>query len=175
MASQTSLDMRPLQTPHLDINHLAFADKDFQMKDTASPTYLLKLHCWSKDKFLNQKDDIHLWESNLPKYLLLEVHPFPEIIHFCHACYVPSQRAIVTPNQQVLFTITAESINQILQVQPCPNETRLSIEGFLDLYTKLEPPRIAQIFQTFIIEECHTPKETPPYAATIFLREADKS
>jgi len=99
MASQTSLDVRPLQIPHLDIDHLALADKNFQIKDIASPAYLLKLHYLSKDRFLNQNDDIHLWESNFPKYLFPEVHPFPDIIHFCHACYIPSQRAIVTPNK----------------------------------------------------------------------------
>ena len=118
---------------------------------------------------MNQNDDIHLWESNFPKCLFPELHPFPEIIHFFQARYIPSQRAIVTLDQQVLFTITAESINQMLQVQPSPNETPLSIEGFLDLYTKLDLPRIAQIFETFIKEECHTPTESPPYVATTFI------
>lgn len=107
MASQTSLDVRPLQTPHIDIDHLALADIDFQINDIASPAHLLKLQCWSKDRFLNQNDDIHLWESNFPKYLFPKVYPFPEIIHFCYACYIRIQREIVTPNQQVLFTITA--------------------------------------------------------------------
>jgi len=63
----------------------------------------------------------------------------------------------------------------MLQVQPSPNETPRSIEVLLDPYTKLDLPRIAQIFQTFIIEECHTPTETPSYVATIFLRDTDKS
>jgi len=45
MAYQTSLDVRPLPTPHLDIDHLALADREFQINDTASSTYLLKLHC----------------------------------------------------------------------------------------------------------------------------------
>jgi len=58
----------------------------------------------------------------------------------------------------------------MLQVQPSPNETPLSIEGLLDLYTKLDPPRIDQIFQTFIIKECHTPTKIPPYVATIFFK-----
>ena len=69
MASQSILNAKPLQTPHLDIDHLPLADGDFQIKDTTSPSHLLKLHCWSKDKFLNQNDDIQLRESNLPKYL----------------------------------------------------------------------------------------------------------
>lgn len=36
MASQTSLDVRPLQTPHLEIYHLALIDRDFEIKDTTS-------------------------------------------------------------------------------------------------------------------------------------------
>lgn len=98
----------------MDIHHLALVDWDFQIKDTASFSYLLKVHYWSKEKILNQNDDIHLWESNLPRYLFPEVHPFVEIIYFCQACYIPSQRAIVTPEKQFLFTIIAESVNQML-------------------------------------------------------------
>ena len=59
MASRTSLDVR--------LDHLPLVDREFQIKDTASCLHLLKLHCWIKDKFLNQNDDIHLWESNFPK------------------------------------------------------------------------------------------------------------
>ena len=91
-----------------------------------------------------------------------------EIIHFCQACYIPSQRAIVTHDQQVLFTIIAESINQMLQIQPSQNETPLSIEGLLELYTKLNIPMKAQIIQNFIIKESHTPIDSPLYAGTIF-------
>jgi len=56
----------------------------------------------------------------------------------------------------------------MLRVQPSPNETPFSIGELLDLYTKLDLPIIAQIFQTFTIEECHTPTDSAPYAATIF-------
>ena len=101
-----------------------------------------------------------------------EVHPFPDIIHFCNAYYIPSQRAIVSPNQQLLFTITAESINQMMHVQPSPNETPLSISDLLDLYVKLDLAKIAQFFHTFIIEYFHTPTDSPSYVATIFHREA---
>ena len=69
MASQSIMDEKPLQIPHLDVGHLPLADRDFQIKDIASPSNLLRLCYWSKDKFLNQNDDIQLWESNLPKYL----------------------------------------------------------------------------------------------------------
>ena len=98
MASQSILNEKPLQTPHLDIDHLPLADRDFQIKDTVSPSHLLKLHYWSKDKLLNQNDNNHLWESNFPKYLFPQVYQFPEIILLCQNHYIPSQRAIVSPN-----------------------------------------------------------------------------
>ena len=114
MAGPVTMDVRPVSTPHLDLEHLPLADMDFQFKDTVAYTLLLKIHCWSKDIYLNHIDDIGLWESNFPKYQFPEVHVFPKIVHMCHACYIPSERAIMSPNQKVLFTITAESINEML-------------------------------------------------------------
>jgi len=86
----------------------------------------------------------------------------------CHACYILSERAIMSLDQKVLFIITAESINEMLQVQPGPNLTPLCIGDFLDHYTKLIPSRLAQIFQTFIVEEQHIPTDAPPYVFAIF-------
>jgi len=99
MASQSILNEKPLQTPHLDVDHLPLIDRDFEIKGTVSPSHLLKLHYWSKDKFLNQNDDIHLWESNFPKYLFPQGYQFPKITHLCQNCYILSQRAIVSPDQ----------------------------------------------------------------------------
>ena len=53
MTSQRIPNEKPLQTPHLNIDHLPLGDRDFQIKDITSPSHLLKLHCLSKDKFLN--------------------------------------------------------------------------------------------------------------------------
>lgn len=38
----------------------------------------------------------------------------------------------MSPNQKILFTITYDSINEILQIQLGPNLTRLSIGDLLD-------------------------------------------
>ena len=62
----------------------------------------------------------------------------------------------------------------MLQIQPGPNETPLSIEDLLELYTKVDLPNIAQIFKTFIIEESHTPINSPPYDAMIFSKRGRK-
>jgi len=56
----------------------------------------------------------------------------------------------------------------MLQIQPGQNLSPLSIRDLLDLFPKLSPARLAQIIQTFIIEEKYTPKEPPPYVYTIF-------
>jgi len=71
-------------------------------------------------------------------------------------------------DQKVLFTITTESINEMLQLQPGPNLTPLSIGDLLDLYPKLSPAKFAQFFQAFIREEKHIPKDSPPHVSTIF-------
>jgi len=168
MATPITMDVRPITTPHLDLDHLPLANKDFQIIDTSEYEVFLKIQCLSKERYLNHSDDIGLWDSNFPKYQFPQVHIFPEIVHMCHACYIPSQRAIMSPDQKVLFTITTESINEMLQVQPGPDLTPLSIGDLLDMYTKLTPSKLAQISQTFIVEQKHIPKDAPPYVSTIF-------
>ena len=69
MASQSILSINPLQPHVLDVDHTPLADKDFKISDTVTDFNLLELHCWSHDKFIDQAHDIHLWDSNLPKYI----------------------------------------------------------------------------------------------------------
>jgi len=57
----------------------------------------------------------------------------------------------------------------MLQLQPGKSLTPLSIGYLLDLFPKLSPIRLAQIIQTYIVEEKHTPKDPPPYVYTIFF------
>ena len=80
MFAPITMYVRLVTTPHLDLDHLPLADKDFQIKDTSAYTLLLKIHCLSKDKYLNHTDDIGLWDSNFPKYQFPQVHIFPEIV-----------------------------------------------------------------------------------------------
>jgi len=164
------MDVYPITTPHLDLYHLPLADKDFQIKDTVVRESPIKLYCRYRDQHLNQDNQIGLWESNFPKYQFLEVHIFPEIIHYCHTNYSPSQISVMSQNQYVLFTITAESINETLQLLPRQNLTPISIRGLLDRFPKVTPTKLVEIFQTFIEEEKHIPKDPPPYMWTIFSK-----
>lgn len=102
MAAPIVMDVKPITTPHLDLDYLPLADKDFQIKDTSIHESPLKLYCRYRDQYRNHADKIGLWESNLPKYQFLEVHIFPEIVHYCHANCIPSQRAVMSPDQTIL-------------------------------------------------------------------------
>lgn len=68
MSSPISTDVRPIATPHSDLDHLPLADRDFQIRDTSSYQLLLKIHCLSKDIYLDHFDNIGLSDSNFPKY-----------------------------------------------------------------------------------------------------------
>ena len=105
----------------VDVEHSLLADKHFKINDTVTDFNLLDIHYWSHDKFIDQDDDTHLWDSNLPRYIFPRTFQFQEIIRLCQINYLPNERALVTPSQEILFTITAESINQMLQIQPKPD------------------------------------------------------
>lgn len=60
MDSPIALDVKPMITPHLDLDHLPLEDKVFQIKDTSPYEVLLKIHCLSKDIYLNHLYDIGL-------------------------------------------------------------------------------------------------------------------
>ena len=78
------------------------------------------------------------------------------------------QRAIVNANKEVLFTINAESINQMLQLQPDPQSVPLSIEALTKLYIGLDFPKRLIIFQTFMPLHVEITKLNPPYSIAKF-------
>ena len=141
MASQGIVTFNPLQPPVVDVEHTPLADKDFRISDHVIEFNLLELHCWSHDKSIDQADEVFLWESNFPKYIVPQTFQCREVIRICQTCYFPDQRAIITPGKEILFTIIAKSINQMLLVQPRPDETPSSIETLTKLYLKLDFPK----------------------------------
>ena len=168
MSAPIAMGVRPITTSHLDLDHLPLPEKDFQIKDTIVRESPIKVYYRYRDQYLNQANQIGLWESILPKYQFLEVHIFPEIVHYCHTNYNPSQREVMYPSLDELFTITTKSINAMLQLQHEQNLTPLSIGNLLNQFPNLITGKIAEMFQTFIRKEKHIPKDPPPYVATIF-------
>jgi len=162
MEAPVALNVTPITTRHSDLDYLPLVDKDFQIKDLTFEETTLKLYCKFRDNYLRNADKIGLWESNLPKYQFPTVHIFPDIVHQCHANYDPNMRAIMSANKKVLFTITAESINEMFQLQPSQDLTPLSIADLLEKSSRLSSSEINQVCQTFM-EEKYRPKEPPPY------------
>ena len=71
-------------------------------------------------------------------------------------------------NKEVLFTITGESINQMLQLKPDPKAVPLSIETLKNLYIGLDFPKRFQIFQVFMPLHVEIPQINPPYSTSKF-------
>ena len=64
--------------------------------------------------------------------------------------------------------ITTESINQMLQLQPDPQEVPLSIEALTKLYIGLDFPKRFQILQIFMPMHVEIPQINPPYSSSKF-------
>lgn len=174
MASQSFLNLNPLQPPVADVEHLPLANKDFKIVDVVTDSNLLELHYWSDDKFIDQADDIHLWDSNLPKYAFPHTYQFRNLIRLCQINYFPNETSIFTPTQEIIFTMNAQSINQMLQIQPKLEGVPLSIETLIEFYLKLDFPKRSQIFQTFLLDLAQIPKKNRPYSAAMFPEQARK-
>ena len=116
MASKSTIVINPLQPPIVDVEHTPLADVDYKIIDPITEFNLLELHCWSQENYLDQVDEVQIWESNLPKSVVPHTHQCPEVIKLCQDYYSPDLRAIVNAEKEVLFTITAESIKQMLQL-----------------------------------------------------------
>jgi hypothetical protein len=104
----------PFVPPPVDLDKIPLVDKDSLVADTACSFDFADLQSWLRQIFLDQSDEIGLWESNLPLYLFPQVHHFPELALKCQAHYIPEQKAIVSSLGDVLFFITPEDIDQMM-------------------------------------------------------------
>ena len=95
MASESAIFINPLQPLVVDIENTPLADVDYKIIDLVTKYNLLELHCWSQEKSLDQVDDVLIWESNFPKYVVPHTHQCPEAIRLCQTHYSLDQRAII--------------------------------------------------------------------------------
>ena len=115
-----ALNIASLNAPHKNLEWLALADRDYQVRETVERgiTYHVEIVCELRKKHRDGTDLLGIWKSNLPIYSLPQVNEFPNLIHQCCTNYDPNQRAVLSPSGSVLFHITPEAINQMLQFQP---------------------------------------------------------
>jgi hypothetical protein len=96
----------PFLPPPVDLDKIPLVDKDRLITDTKCDFDFSDLQSWLREVFLDQSDEIGLWESNLPLYLFPQIHHFPEFALKCQAHYIPEQRAVISSSGEILFLIT---------------------------------------------------------------------
>jgi hypothetical protein len=164
----------PFLPPPIDLDKIPLADKDHLISDTRCEVDFAELQSWLKDTFLDQNDEIGLWESNLPLYLFPQVHHFPEFSLKCQAHYLSDQRAIVSSSGETLFFITPEAIDQMMQIPRTESASPFNLETITELYQKLSFPQRAQIFELFFPQDAQLPKSNPPYPSSLFSEKGNQ-
>jgi hypothetical protein len=108
------VEENPFLPPPINVDWIPLDEKDYLISETKCEFDLAELKSWFRDTFINQSDEIGLWESNFRLYLLPQIHHFPEFALKCQAHYLPDQRVIVSSSRKILFSITPKSIDQMM-------------------------------------------------------------
>jgi hypothetical protein len=154
--------------PSVYLDRIPLVDKDHLIADTKCDFDFTYLQSWLKEVFLDESDEIGLWESNLPLNLFPQIHPFPEFSLKCQAHYIPEQRAIVSSSGEILFLIMPESIEQMMQIPRVDSASPFNLEILTELYQKMNFPQRAQILELFLPPSTQFPSINPPYPSSIF-------
>ena len=149
----SNAEENPFVPPLVDLDPIPLVDKDYMISETRSDFDFAKLQSWFKDTFIDQSDEIGLWQSSLPLYLFPQVYHFPEFALKCQAHYLPDQRAIVSSSGETLFLITPEAIDQIMQVPRVKLRFPLTIEILTEMYQNLSFPQRAHSFEIFLSQD----------------------
>jgi hypothetical protein len=165
---QAEEEENPFLPPPVDLDKIPLVDKDRLIADTICSFDFSDLQSWLREVFLDQSDEIGLWESNFPLYLFPQIHHFPEFTLKCQAHYVPDQKAIVSSSGDVLFFITPEDIDQMMQITRAESASPFNLEILTELYQKMTFPQRAQIFELFLPTSAPLPSTNPPYPSSMF-------
>jgi len=162
MATQAALNITPMNPPNKELESMPLADRDYLIQDLVGDRNHLQTFCQLRNSFVNNCDMYGIWESNLPVYFLPSINVFPEIIRLCAENYEPNQRVVKSPSGSILFHITPDSINQMLNFKQTQLLFPFSIKHLLDEASRLSGSKIERIAKTFMRADCQ-PKEPPPF------------
>lgn len=95
------------------------------------------------------------------------VNFFPEVIHLYAENYDQKLRAVKSPSGSILFYITPDSINQMLNYKQTQLIYPFSIKYLLDEGSKLSSMDIAAVAKTFMRADCQ-PSGPPPFSYANF-------
>ena len=114
MASPTAINIIPMNPPNKDLEAMPLADKDYLIQDLVGDRNHLQTFCQLRNSFLGNCDMYGIWESNFPLYFLPSINIFSEIIRLRAENYEPTHSVVKSPSGSILFHITPDSINQML-------------------------------------------------------------
>jgi hypothetical protein len=83
-------------------------------------------------------------------YIFPQIHHFQEFTLKCQAHYIPEQRAIVSLSGEILFLITPETIDQMMQISRTNSASPFNLKIITELYQKLSFPQRAHSFEIFL-------------------------
>ena len=133
-SKNSNVEENPFLPPPVDLDWIPLVDKDYLISETRYEFDVIELQSWFKDTFINQSDEIELSESNLPLYIFPQVHHFLEFSLKCQAHYLLDQRAIISSSGETFFSITPETIDQMMQVSRFDPRSPLTIEIMTEMY-----------------------------------------
>jgi len=162
MATSAALNITPINAATKEFEAMPLADRDYLIQDLVGDMNHLQTFCQLRNSYLSNCDMYGIWKSNLPFYFLPSVNIFPEIIHLCAENYDPTQRVIKSPSGSILFHITPDSINQMLNFKQTQLLVPFSMKFLLDEGPKLSTSELARIAKTFMKAD-HQPIEKPPF------------
>ena len=97
--------VRTLQPPVITEENNPLIDLDYIIADATLEIDLLEIHIWCQGKFEKKVgNDIPVWDSNLPKYVVPITHPAQDFIRLCQMHYIPDQRCMVKKIVRSYFT-----------------------------------------------------------------------
>jgi hypothetical protein len=65
-SKKPNVEETPFLPPHVNLDWIPLVDKDYLISETMSEFEFVEMHSWFKDTFIDQSDDIGLWESGFP-------------------------------------------------------------------------------------------------------------
>jgi hypothetical protein len=79
----------PFLPPPVELKKIPLVYNDRVIADTKCEFDFSDLRSWLREVFLDQSDEIGLWESNFPLYLFPQINHFPEFSLKFQAHYIP--------------------------------------------------------------------------------------
>jgi len=154
MATPSALNITPMNPPSKELESTDLADIDYLIQDLVGDMNHLHTYFQLRISFIYNFDIYGIWKSNLSHYFLPSVNIFPEIIHLYVAKYEPSQRFVKSPSGSILFYITPDSINQMLNFKQTDLLLPFSMKHFPEEASWLPGPKIEKIAKTFMKADC---------------------